>query len=461
MSSTGLPWQAQTDVLPTFFAGVSAQGRVDREVAVDVLRGALDLATAWIGVDITWSTYAAVEEEDLRSPTANVIRPGVDWEFVSSMQGTARVIQLTGLCTELADYPTHPNRTVAEVSAGFPLSGAGVGDVGRTSVSVSVQRWAMYGSGENMPWIAGPVGPWVRRSVETMGADSGYAILDEVRASDSESPLERRSAAPAGGFGSAPDIWGYGWGTLLSPPQLERIGGAAVLDGARVEQLPRGRVWVTLGDDPSAVPEAAMWRLHDALLPAFPAPRETWVEQSFESPAVPRTVEDVRAAWRADADAARAAGRVRGMFGPVGFTVAAGVPEVVVPHATAFTDGFIMFEGLDAETAAVLLGGLDAEALDERTGPGPTLRAALRAAVAHPGVVRLLGHAVGPGREDERVTVDGVHIHDDPVLRRLGRGDHEPAWRRVQELGIGDALTPDELRAPNTPEEGPWTVWWD
>jgi len=73
MSSTGLPWQAQTDVLPTFFAGVSAQGRVDREVAVDVLRGALDLATAWIGVDITWSTCAEVEEEDLRSPTANVI----------------------------------------------------------------------------------------------------------------------------------------------------------------------------------------------------------------------------------------------------------------------------------------------------------------------------------------------------------------------------------------------------
>lgn len=462
MSQERLPWQAGSDVLPMFFAGVSTPGRVDREAAIEVLRGAVDLANAWIGVDVTWSTFVSVGEDDMRAPMEKMSRPGLDWEFISTRSGTAALILLTGVCTDLADYPWHPNHTVAEVAVWFPVFVAALGrDAGRMCVGVSVQRWAMYGSGENMPWIAGPVGPWVARSVEIMGADTGYAILDQVKGSHRQSPLESRSMPPAGGYGSVPDVWGYGWGTLLSPSHLERIGGVEGLPGAHVEQLPGGRVWVTLGDDPSQVPEVAMWGLHEALQPAFPAPRPQWIEEPVDERAIPRTVGDVREAWQAAAASARAAGRTGGTFGPVGFTLDAGVPELVVPHGTVFTDGLIMFEDLDAEAAAVLLGGLDAEALDERAGPGPTLRAALRAAVAHPGVVRLNGHAVGPSREDERVTVDGIHIHDDPVLDLLGPGDREQAWRRVQELGIDDAqVVPDELRAPSA-VGGPWIVWWD
>ena len=84
MSPNRLPWQAQADVLPTFFAGVSSRGRVDREVAVDVLRSALDLATGWIGLDITWSTFVSVEEDDVRTPMNEMSRPGLDWDFASS-----------------------------------------------------------------------------------------------------------------------------------------------------------------------------------------------------------------------------------------------------------------------------------------------------------------------------------------------------------------------------------------
>ena len=40
MSQERLPWQVGSDVLPMFFAGVSTPGRVDREVAIEVLRGA-------------------------------------------------------------------------------------------------------------------------------------------------------------------------------------------------------------------------------------------------------------------------------------------------------------------------------------------------------------------------------------------------------------------------------------
>ena len=371
MSPNRLPWQVEGDRLPTFFVGVSAPARVDREVAIDVLRDAFGLATSWIGVDITWSTFMSVVEDDVRTPVGKMSRPGLDWDFVSARTGTAKRIVLTGVCTALADHPSHPNHTVAEVSVSFPVFVAGLGrEVGRMSVAVSVQRWAMYGSGENMPWIAGPVGPWVMRSAEILGADTGYAILDQVMASDSQSPLERRSAPPVGGFGSGPDVWGYGWGTLLSPAHLDRIGDVGALEGAHIEQLPGGGEWVTLGDDPSQVPEAAMWRLHEVLQPAFPAPRPLSVEAPVEERAVPRTVDDVRAAWRAAADAARAEGRVRGMFGPIGFTLEADVPEAVVPRATAFTDGLIMFEGLDAEAAAVLLRRMDAEALDMRARSG-------------------------------------------------------------------------------------------
>ena len=40
VSQERLPWQVGSDVLPMFFAGVSTPGRVDREVAIEVLRGA-------------------------------------------------------------------------------------------------------------------------------------------------------------------------------------------------------------------------------------------------------------------------------------------------------------------------------------------------------------------------------------------------------------------------------------
>ena len=68
MSPDSLPWQAEADVLPTFFVGVSAPARVDREVAVDVLRGAVDLATSWIGLDVTWSTIVLIAEDNVRTP---------------------------------------------------------------------------------------------------------------------------------------------------------------------------------------------------------------------------------------------------------------------------------------------------------------------------------------------------------------------------------------------------------
>lgn len=466
MISDELPWQVQGDeTLPlTMFVGVSAPARVDRALAIEVLREAIALAQGWIGLDVTWSTLVWVDEDDARPSVKKASRPGLNWEFASSRPGTVQTIHLNGVCTALAQFPTHPKHMIADVTARFPVSVRGR-DVGRMSVTISVQRWAMFGAGQDMAWVAGPVSPWVLRNAETLGADTGYAIADRVRASDDQSALERRSQVPYAGFGSEPDVWGYGWGTLLSPAHVGKIGGVAGLTGlpdARVQELAGGRVWVTLGEDPSQVSDAVMWHLRDVLQPAFPAPGVRWEDLAVvPAPAAPSTVEEVRAAWQSAADAARTAGRERGMDWPVGFTLSADVPELVVPHATSFAGGLIMFEGLGAQEAAVLLDRLDAEVLDQRDGAGPTLRTALRAAVAHPGVILLTGHAVGPDREDERVTVDGMHLHNDPLLNQLGPNELGPAWQRVQDLGINDALaTPDELRAPTTPD-GHWTAWWD
>lgn len=93
--------------------------------------------------------------------------------------------------------------------------------------------------------------------------------VGEVRPDVDQSPWDRHAKILADG---APAVWGYGWGTLLTPADLERIGGLEAvlsLPGAHVEDLPGGRVWVTLGNDPSTVPDGVMRALHEALRPAL------------------------------------------------------------------------------------------------------------------------------------------------------------------------------------------------
>lgn len=315
-----------------------------------------------------------------------------------------------------------------------------------------------------------------------------------ARARDDQSAWERRAWFPHGRRDPRRSLWGYGWGTLLSPAHRDLVGGVERLrsvPGARVREVAGDRTWLTLGPDPAQVPDSAMWALHEVLVPALPAVDEVAVAAVAESQrqadaiaastreapfgagpssAGPPTAVEIRRRWAADAEAARAAGRGPGPWGPVGFTLDAGVPEVVGPFATFGGPelDLVWFQGLGAQAAVVLLDRLGAAALDARAGSGPSLRAALGAAVAHPGVVLVRGHMVGPGRDDERITVEGVHVVGDPVLAGLGAGDLAQAWARVVELGIDDADSePDELRPPDDEDDEPgaisgaWTVWWD
>ncbi|WP_051274596.1 hypothetical protein [Cellulomonas sp. URHD0024] len=454
--------------LPTLFGGVMTSAVRDVTDVVAVLRSAVELVVGWIGVEVSWSTRYGDEVQ-------------LTDEFWAGLTEIDDLFGLRATCTQLAAQWSNPHHTIAMVGADVPYDNDEAGRlIGQTSVRLSMQRWAMYGSGENLPWFSGALDRWMTQSAVALGADTGYAVLDIARSEDVQSAWETRIGMSQVFRDPTDRLWGVGWGTLLSSKHLDRVGGTAPVEaipGARVRPLPGGRVWVTLGDDPSAIAVETMRRLQAALEPALPpadgnyhiptpAPGGSIFTDMSWWGQRPPTADEAVARWRLDAYEALTSGRsTQGTFGPVGFTVAAGVTELL---ATADEPGLasFRFRDLGDEIAARLLHLLGPEVLDAPDGSGPTLGNALRAAVAHPGVVLLTGHATGPSSDDERIVVDGLRIRHDPVLDRTDPTDLAAAWRRVVELGIDDALArPDELRAPSTqePDGDPeaWTVWWD
>jgi len=454
------PWQwPEAEALPTLFGGLLAPGKVDRETALPVLRAAVEMVLGWVGVELTWSTFVDVVEDGVGNPRADGGRAGLDWAFVAAKPGTARWIQLEGVCTQLAGAFGHPNRRVVQISAYFPTYSKSHGhDVGRMAVGVSVQQWALYGSGEDMPWFTPALERWMLGSAAALGAEGGFAILDRMHGSGLESPWERHAyayAEPGSG------VWGYGWGTLLGPAHLERIGGlqsVTALPGSRVRDLPEGRVWVTLGDDPAAVPDEVMLALHEVLLPALAEPLMV-EEAAGRQPAVvvPTTIQQVRAMWQEQEQTAREGARTSGMFGPVGFSL--NLVDAVGPFATNLMPDCIVFSGLGHEQAATLLGELPAELLDTQVGAGPTLRRTFQAMIDHPGLVTVSGILFGPSRDDEGMMADQVQVHHDPVLSTLPAGDVEGAYQRLVALGIDAAAKPEQ--AGPTADGETWDFWWD
>lgn len=68
---------------------------------------------------------------------------------------------------------------------------------------------------------------------------------------------------------------GYSWVTVCPAELAARLGGAAALAGCgafvRVEELPRGAVWLQATEDFAGYDEAAMRRVFEALAPVLPA----------------------------------------------------------------------------------------------------------------------------------------------------------------------------------------------
>jgi hypothetical protein len=161
---------------------------------------------------------------------------------------------------------------------------------------------------------------------------------------------------------------------------------------------------------------------------------------------------DVVGLWEAQLDAPPVRRRPGGeVLGPRGWTVAVA--------------------GLGADAAARLLDVLDGPQLDVRQGDGPTLGALLRAAVAHPGVVEVHGHAVGPRGADERLVAEGAFLYALPDLQvpewpHDGPCECTRLWATARDgYGLGDARgMPQELqRRANAwrPRELCWRLGWE
>lgn len=133
--------------------------------------------------------------------------------------------------------------------------------------------------------------------------------------------------------------------------------------------------------------------------------------------------------------------REPGLYGPRGWTVRTGVwhalgecrdelRSTVIPAQFGFapagmiTDGtpeddYTPFHDLGPSTARRLLEILPAEQLADRQNLGPSLGSLLRACVRANGRVRLSGYGIGPQRQDERVSVEGLWIADPDLLDAL------------------------------------------
>ena len=150
-----------------------------------------------------------------------------------------------------------------------------------------MHRWAMYGGGEDLVRVAGFVEPWLLGAADRLHADTGFAALDRYTADTDASPWERATGFPWWERDVTATLWGYGWGTLLSPVHVAAVGGAAalgalreVVPAARVRDVGEGRTWVTLGDDPGSVTADEVAALRRVLLPALPRGARTF--EDFE-----------------------------------------------------------------------------------------------------------------------------------------------------------------------------------
>ncbi|GEK21769.1 hypothetical protein [Cellulomonas xylanilytica] len=262
------------------FGGVAVQsGRPSDQDVVAVLRDGVEhVVASCLGVDLTWTTTAVVASDDLSTGNADIGRPGLDWAFALGRGEPLLAVTLSATATALEGYDWHPRWLPVTVRATMPVDVPhGRGDGGGLVVGLSMHRWALYGGGDDLVRVADVLTPWLLDSADRLDADAGYATLDRVTAEDAESPWERVTGCLPALRDVTRTLWGYGWGTLLSPVHVDAVGGRVVLDSLRevlpavvVRDVGGGRTWLTLGPDPAAVTPQDVATLRSVLAPALP-----------------------------------------------------------------------------------------------------------------------------------------------------------------------------------------------
>jgi hypothetical protein len=277
----------------TVVAAVGARprdGEVDIDVVLDVVRSAVErVVQQAMGIELNWHVSAFLRSDDLESANPEPAKgaAGLDWEFVRSRLRSGRPTSIAVSAESSvmrADFDRDPNfdrmnpaMYVVDVNVRFPYDVAwATRPVGGLQVRTAMSRWAMYGGGERLEWIAPALAGWVLEAAERLGAGTGYVAADErFRSHDSSTwEVEHHLVPSYRDFGRW--LWGYGWATLLGPAHLAAIGGVQRLREVsdRVHELPGGRAWVDLGPDPAGVLEDTLLHLRDVLGPALRRPED-------------------------------------------------------------------------------------------------------------------------------------------------------------------------------------------
>lgn len=268
--------------------GTGVGAPIDHDQVVDVVRAAVEgVVQRAMGIELTWGVSAFLRSDDLGAwfPASPTGADGLDWEFVRGRlrHGQPQAIAVSAQSAVMrADFDRDPDPArinpriyVADVHVSFPFEAPwATGPLGGLAVRAAMSRWAMYGGGERLDWIAPALHEWVVETSAALDADTGYVAADEHRLSDAGSDWERQHHLSPGYRDLRRRLWGFGWGTLLGPTQLAAVGGVERLREAsdRIRPLPGGRAWVDLGEEPAAVPPEALRRLRVVLDPVLRRP---------------------------------------------------------------------------------------------------------------------------------------------------------------------------------------------
>ncbi|MDO4664694.1 MAG: hypothetical protein Q4A71_00555 [Actinomycetaceae bacterium] len=151
------------------------------------------------------------------------------------------------------------------------------------------------------------------------------------------------------------------------------------------------------------------------------------------------------------------------LYGPAGWTN--GQVRNILQGNTFFSGRFASsdydpFCDLQADAAAALLKLVPEPQLQDRQNFAPTFKQLLQATCANPEQMALDGYLIGPGRFDERVTIEAF-------TWKLGEDDPHSTvapWQWLKERVFGDAeiAPPDEISPVYVDQKlHGWWVWWD
>ncbi|WNM25207.1 hypothetical protein [Demequina capsici] len=269
---------------PMLIGAVAAQdATVAAAVVLETLRrGVEDVVAHSMGIELTWSSTASTVRDDLDHPSAPTGADGVDPDFVATRWSegppesgafSARSTVMQAAVRE--DFRRYdPRMEAAWVACTFPTTVAwSATPVGGMIVTLTMQRWAMYGSGARLDWAVGALERWVHDASEALGATAGFITAATHPVRLAESPWECANRLSPSRRDVANQVWGFGWSTLLGPRQLEAVGGPGAVEGLAEVSLPLrdGGTWIRLPyEDPADVTDRDLDALQRRLAPALP-----------------------------------------------------------------------------------------------------------------------------------------------------------------------------------------------